>query len=81
MVEQRRGTVAEQRDRFADEEHELLAALVLRRFRYDEVAAIAAWKRMLENGGWDDTEGRREWRRMADRGAQRLRHEGLLGAS
>jgi hypothetical protein len=63
---------------FGDEEHELLAALVLARFGFDEDQAIAAWKRLLENNGWDDAEGRRLWRGMADRGERRLRAEGLL---
>ena len=39
---------------FQQEHHDLLAALVLMRFNNDQGAAIEAWKRLLDNDGWDD---------------------------
>ena len=54
--------------------HELLAALVYLRFKRDHEAARAAWTRMLQNPGWDDTaEGRGQWDQMVGDGIRVLR--------
>jgi hypothetical protein len=59
------------------DEHHLLAALIYARFNFNADEAIAAWKRMLQNDGWDDGQGRREWLDMASRGLKDLRSIGF----
>ena len=54
-------------------EHDIMAALVQRRFR-DNAAARSAWSRVLQNYGWDSTPaGREEWANMVARGERFLR--------
>lgn len=58
--------------------HELLAALVYLRFGSDDSAARAAWSRMLQNHGWDDSLiARQEWRDMVSKGLSFLRSVGV----
>ncbi len=54
----------------------VLAALVSARFGSEE-AAIEAMKRMMQNDGWDNTEGRIMWREYVARGRAFLRASGL----
>ena len=58
--------------------HDLLAGLVLERFSGSPSQAIAAWKRMLQNDGWDNAQGREEWLAMANRGIRKLQEKGLI---
>lgn len=58
---------------------EVLAYLVYVRFDKDLDASVEAWKRLLQNSGWDDADGdgRNEWLQMAQRGQRSLREVGL----
>jgi len=59
-------------------EIDMLAALVFVRFGGDHEEARAAWSRMLENHGWDETEEMRcEWQEMVSRGLRNLRMMGF----
>lgn len=60
------------------EHNAIMAALVFIRFDRDHEAARAAWKRLLQNDGWDaDEEGRNEWQKMVSLGLRLLRSVGL----
>ena len=62
---------------FDSSQHDLMAALIWRRFGRNHDAAREAWSRLLQNYGWDDeAHGRREWRAMVERGEQSLRAAG-----
>ena len=56
---------------------ETLAAATYERFGRDFDATIEAWKRMLQNDGWDDAVGRTEFRRLIERGQAFLRSCGF----
>ena len=52
---------------------DVLAACVFERFGRDEETAREAWKRLLQNSGWDDTvDGRADFARMVERGQEFL---------
>lgn len=64
---------------FSQEHHALMAALVFLRFGRDHEQARAAWSRMLQNQGWDDTEeGRLEWVHMVEKGLRFLKSTGWM---
>lgn len=63
---------------FSQQHYDLLAALVRSRFSSTgDDSAIAAWKRLMENDGWDDAVGRAEWIAQAERGTRALADAGL----
>ena len=65
-------------NKFTDTESNLLAGLIFWRFRGDEKAAREAWKRLLQNPGWDETpDGRAEFSQMIHKGLHDLRRLGL----
>ena len=59
------------------EYNHLLAALIVLRFG-GHAEGIEAWKRMLQNSGWDETpEGREQWWDMVEKGLRDLRELGI----
>lgn len=61
------------------EHNAMMAALIFLRFNRDHEAARAAWKRLLQNDGWDATpEGRQEWVDQVERGLRILRAMGMV---
>jgi hypothetical protein len=58
--------------RFGQDQADLLAALIYWRLGEDLRETVEAWKRLLQNDGWDDAAGVRDFEEMINRGTQLL---------